>query len=184
MANATPLSRRERAAVTLAGVVPDIDGLGIVADILTRNSAEPLDWWGRFHHVLAHNLGFGLLVMAVAWGVAARRTRVALLAFLTFHLHLLGDLVGSRGPDDEPWPIPYALPFSDAWQLTWHGQWELNAWPNFALTLVLLGIAFHLAWWRGFSPVELLSRRADRAFVETLRARFGTPSAPVAVDTA
>ncbi len=182
VANASPLSRRERAVVALAGVVPDVDGLGIVADLVTRNSAAALDWWGRFHHVLAHNLGFGLLVMAAAWAVAARRTRVALLAGLSFHLHLLGDLAGSRGPDGDPWPIPYLLPFSDAWQLTWQGQWELNAWPNFAITAVLLGLSFHLAWRRGFSPVELFSRRADRAFVETLRARFGTPPASLAAN--
>jgi hypothetical protein len=95
----------------------------------------------------------------------------AALAFLSFHLHLLGDLVGARGPDGYQWPIPYLLPFSRAWEWTWEGQWALNAWPNFALTIALLLATFFLAWKRGFSPLEILSARTDQGFVRTLRAR-------------
>jgi hypothetical protein len=43
--------------VTLAGVVPDIDGLGIVAEYLTRNSRHPLEWFSTYHHAL-HSLPF------------------------------------------------------------------------------------------------------------------------------
>ena len=43
------------------------------------------------------------------------------------------------------------------------------------LSNVLLGLAFHLAWRRGFSPVGIVSPRADRVFVDTLRGRFGAP---------
>ena len=58
VASAAPsLNRRERAVVTIAGVIPDIDGLGIVAEILTRNSERPLNWWSEYHHAL-HNIGF------------------------------------------------------------------------------------------------------------------------------
>ena len=42
VATATRLNRRERAAVTLAGGLPDLDGLGIVAEILTRSWDLPL----------------------------------------------------------------------------------------------------------------------------------------------
>jgi hypothetical protein len=52
LAQAIPLTRRDRALVTLAGVVPDIDGLGVVAEILTRDRAQPLLWWSEYHHVL------------------------------------------------------------------------------------------------------------------------------------
>ena len=91
------------------------------------------------------------------------------LAFLAFHLHLLFDLFGSRSPDGYQWPIHYLWPFSDFWQFTWSGQWELNAWPNFVITGAALVITFLLAWKRGYSPLEIVSERADRAFVETLR---------------
>ena len=175
VANAASLSRRERALVTLAGVVPDIDGLGAIAELLTRDAERPLDWWSRYHHVLCHNVGFALVVAAAAWLLSSRRSLTAALALLSFHLHLLGDVLGARGPDGYPWPIPYLLPFSSAWQITWSGQWALNAWQNFAITGGLLAFTFYLAWRRGFSPVEIFSVRADGVFVETLRNRFGAP---------
>ena len=175
VANATTLTPRERALVTVAGIIPDVDGFGMVTDLLTRNSEHPLELWGRFHHVLAHNLGFGLGVGVAAFALSRRRWVAASLALLSFHLHLAGDLVGARGPDGDQWPIPYLSPFSQDWQLTWTGQWALNAWPNFVITGALLLLAFYLAWRRAFSPLELVSSRADRAFVKTLRDRFGAP---------
>jgi len=91
---------------------------------------------------------------------------------LAFHLHLLGDLVGSRGPDGYQWPIPYLYPFSAQWTLAWPGQWELNAWPNILITALVLGITLYLAWKRGCSPLEMVSLKADAAFVTGLRKRF------------
>ncbi len=175
VANSAPLNRRERALVTIAGIIPDVDGLGIVADFLTRNSEHPLEWWGRFHHVLGHNLGFALVVAVATFFASTRRWIAASLAFLSFHLHLLGDLLGARGPEGYQWPIPYLLPFSNAWQLTWQGQWALNAWPNFLITGLLMILTFYLAWKRSFSPLEIVSVRADQAFVAALRQRFGNP---------
>jgi hypothetical protein len=166
------LNRRERAVITLAGVVSDIDGFGIVAELLTRDSDHPLLWWSEYHHVLGHNLGFGLLVAGAGFLLATQRWKTATLVFLSFHLHLVGDLVGARGPDGYQWPIPYFLPFSNAWSWTWQGQWELNAWPNFVITGVALVITFYLAWKRGYSPLEMFSASADKAFVETLRHRL------------
>ena len=98
-----------------------------------------------------------------------------LLALAAFHLHLLGDLVGSKGPEGYQWPIPYLLPFSDRWQITWNGQWELNAWPNILLTAIFLVVTIYLACKRGYSPLELISKRLDDAFVAALRKRFSVP---------
>jgi inner membrane protein len=109
LAQVVPLTRRDRALVTLAGVVPDIDGLGVVAELLT-----PLLWWSEYHHVLAHNLGGALVVTIAVICLAHRRWVGAALACTSFHLHLLGDLVGGRGPDGYQWPIPYLAPFSAA----------------------------------------------------------------------
>jgi len=175
VANTTTLTQRERALVAIAGIVPDVDGFGIVTDLLTRNSEHPLELWGRFHHVLAHNLGFGLGVGLAAFALSRRRWVTASLALLSFHLHLAGDLLGARGPDGDQWPIPYLSPYSQDWQLTWMGQWALNAWPNFVITGALLLLAFYLAWRCAVSPLELVSSRADQAFVKTLRDRFGAP---------
>jgi inner membrane protein len=173
LANAADLNRRDRAVVTLAAVLPDVDGLGLTPEILTRNSAHPLLWFSQYHHAL-HTLLFALFVSACAFFISKRKWLSASLAFVAFHLHLLEDLVGSRGPDGFSWPIPYLFPFSDRWIWTWGGRWGLNAWPNMALTIVLLGVTVWLAVKRGFSPVDLFSPAADRAVVAALRKRFQT----------
>jgi inner membrane protein len=173
LANVAPLGRRERALVVCAGVAPDLDGLGIVPQLLTRNSAHPLLWFSDYHHHL-HTLAFALLVAGVSSLLARRRcmTMTALLALASFHLHLLCDLLGARGPDGYPWPIPYLLPFSGAVQWMWHEQWALNGWQNFAITGSLLALTLWQACKLGRSPVELVSPSADRAVVAALRRRF------------
>jgi hypothetical protein len=178
VANAASVTRRDRVLVTLSGVVPDIDGAGIFAELLTKNTSTPLFWYGEFHHVLGHNVGFSLVLATAVVLIGNRRSMTGFLALLAFHLHLLGDLVGSRGPDGYQWPIPYLLPFSTDWNLTWQYQWELNAWPNILVTLLLLGVTLYLSWKRGHSPLELVSQEADSAFVSGLRRKFGEPSDP------
>jgi inner membrane protein len=171
IANGARLDRRERALVTLACVVPDLDGLGIVPELLTRNSSRPLMGFSSYHHSL-HNLTFGLIVAMACFARADQKWKTGLLALLSFHVHLLEDVLGTRGPDGYQWPISYLAPFSSTVQLTWRGQWALNAWPNLAITVLLLASTFWLAWLRGFSPLEMVSSVADRAFVATLRRRL------------
>ena len=170
-ANSASLGPRERALVTLACVAPDVDGLGIVAEYLTRHSQHPLEWFSTYHHSL-HSLPFAVVVAAASFALATQRWKTAGLAFLSFHIHLLEDLLGSRGPDGYQWPIPYFMPLSRSCELIWHGQWALNAWPNFAITIALLLATFYLAWSRGFSPLEMVSLKADAAFVGRLRKRI------------
>jgi inner membrane protein len=105
--------------------------------------------------------------------LANRTWLTGVLAFASFHLHLFEGVIGARGPDGYQWPIPYLSPISHVADITWSRQWALNAWPNFAITIALLVVALWLAWNRGFSPLEMISKRADRAVVRTLRARFG-----------
>jgi membrane-bound metal-dependent hydrolase YbcI (DUF457 family) len=171
VANLAKLDRKDRAIVTLACVVPDVDGLGIIPELLTRNSSHPLLWFTLYHHSL-HTLAFALVVAVVSFVLARQRWRTAWLALLSFHLHLLEDVAGSRGPDGYQWPIPYLAPFSSSLQLAWRGQWGLNSWPNVALTGVLLAITLWLAWRRGFSPLEMISTRAVAALITALRQRF------------
>jgi hypothetical protein len=151
--------------------MPDVDGLGIVAEYLTRNSRHPLEWFSNYHHSL-HNLPFAIAVAAVSFALATERWKTAGLVFLSFHIHLLEDLVGSRGPDGYQWPIPYLMPFSRACELSWRGQWALDAWPNFAITISLLLATFYLAWSRGFSLLEMVSLKGDAALVGALRKRL------------
>ena len=96
-ANCTPLDKRGRTLVTLASVAPDLDGLGIIPELLTRNSSHPLFWFSDYHHSL-HTLAFALVVDAISFIFATRKWTTGFLALLSFHLHLLEDLLGSRGP--------------------------------------------------------------------------------------
>lgn len=175
IANAADLDPRDSAIVAVAGAAPDLDGLGWVVEAATFNTDTPLVWYSEYHHVLGHNIGFCLLYCAVALLLGHRRLLVGVTAFLSFHLHLLFDLAGSRGADGYQWPIPYLKPFSDAWQLTWSGQWRLGAWQNDALAALLMFVMLYLAWRRGYSPLAVFSRGADQKFIDTLRARFGVP---------
>ncbi|HKD78453.1 MAG TPA: metal-dependent hydrolase [Candidatus Angelobacter sp.] len=202
-ASPVPLRRREKALVVAAAVAPDLDGLGIIPELLTRHSSHPLLWFSEYHHSL-HTLSFALICAIAAFLVSGPLTGrkmsqhkvgstnvasgletsrlaphpwvTAMLVFVSFHLHLLGDLAGARGPDGYQWPIPYLKPFSNAAELAWHGQWALNGWQNFAFTGLLLLVTFWFAWKNGASPLELVSGPANRAFVLTLRQRMPSNS--------
>ncbi len=206
----TTLTRREKALVVAAAVAPDIDGLGIIPELLTRNTSHPLLWFSEYHHSL-HTLAFALVCTLAAYLIAGplaparplvtsgpisdftfgpairgpqpsiRRSPshpgfTALLVFISFHLHLLCDLIGARGPDGDQWPIPYLKPFSNSVQLAWHGQWALNGWQNFVITGFFLVATFWIAWRYSASPLELVSQPANRALTQTLRQRFSPSS--------
>jgi len=124
-----------------------------------------------YHHSL-HNPAFALIVAVAAGTIADNKWTTSALAFTSFHLHLIEDVLGSRGPDGYQWPIPYLAPFSKSLQISWDGQWHLDAWENVLITGALLALTMWLAWRRGFSPVEMVSAKGDAAFVSTLRRRF------------
>ena len=170
-ANCFDLERRDRAIVTWACVAPDIDGFGIVAELITRDSPHPLLWFSKYHHSL-HNLLFAIVVAILSFAVATKGWKTAVLGLLSFHIHLLEDVLGSRGPDGYQWPVPYLSPFSTSERFVWHGQWGLNAWQNILITSLLLLITIWLAWRKGFSPLEMVSPKFDGEFVSTLRRRF------------
>lgn len=174
-AQAVPLDRRDRAIVTIASVAPDIDGFGILPELITRGTSHEVFWWTEYHHTLCHNLVSAVIFTAIATFFAHAKRRTAIMAFISFHLHLLGDVIGARGPDGYQWPIPYWLPFTDKYQWSWDGQWALNAWQNFAITIPLLIFTIWLAWKAGRSPLEIVSQRANDGFVSALRGRFGMP---------
>jgi len=174
--SAFPLAKRDRMLVAAAGVVPDVDGMGLLLDLwANRGTAGDPALWAGFHHVLGHNIALCLALVACTCFLATRRAPACLAVFLAFHLHLACDLAGSRGPD-QIWSIPYLLPFSKAGELAWSGQWPLNSWQNMLVTVAALAFVIFTAWKKGGSPVEIFSERANAGFVDALRKRFGVPS--------
>jgi hypothetical protein len=162
---------RDCRLVTLAGVLPDVDGLGLIVDL-----AGPLFGWNKtllyahYHHYLLHGLAGGLGFALLLACFARQRFRVAALCLLVFHVHLLCDFVGSRGPSPEDlWPIFYLGPFDKDPMWIWKGQWRLDGWINRLISVLLLGWVLWIAGPLGHSPLGVLSRKLDSPFVAVLR---------------
>jgi inner membrane protein len=151
--------RRYCCLVTYAGVLPDLDGLSLLAGV---------DAYGQWHHVLTHGVLGASLVAACTAALAKDRVRVCQLAFLAFHLHLLCDFFGSG----YSWGITYWYPFS-AQEYLAPIRWDLNAWPNVLATGVALALSGWMAVRHGHSVAEtVLPTRWDTIIVATLRNRF------------
>lgn len=150
--------RRDRILVTLGGVLPDLDGLTLLAGE---------EMYGRWHHVLTHGILSAVAISAVLAMFARKKWAVFGLAFAAFHLHLFCDLLGS-GPG---WPLYYLWPMSRE-QVMWSGQWNLASWQNsligMAATFVVLACALPF----GRTAVEIFSLKADAKVVAALRKRF------------
>lgn len=162
---------RDRRLVTLAGVAPDLDGLGILVDIANGSFGRGgAYYYQEYHHWLGHGLPAALVCSALLAAFARRRWRTFLLCLAVFHLHLLCDLAGSRGPDaNDLWPIFYLGPLSRQPMWIWKHQWPLDAWPNRILTVILFFGSLWLAVRLGDSVVGVFNRKADRVFVGVLR---------------
>lgn len=133
LANLLPGSRKDRWLVVLAGILPDLDGVGI----LWSHSA-----YLATHRAVGHSLLFGLLLLAIAMLRADRPWRTAALTAISFHLHLVLDLVGTGGL-----PIRYLWPFSDrGW--SYQGRWVLASWQNGLVMAATLGGVLWIAWRR------------------------------------
>lgn len=169
------VGRRDKALVVLAGLVPDIDGLGIVVDFATRSlGLAETDYYQTFHRLYGHGLPAALIIAAVAgwWGHSRLRTAVG--ALISVHLHFLCDLIGSRGTTAEDlWGVYYFAPFDTRWEIVWSGQWPLVGWQNMVITALLLAITLARAAKRGYSPLGLVSEAADRQVVASLRRWWG-----------
>lgn len=152
-------ARRDRLLVTLGGVLPDLDGLSLLAGE---------DAYARWHHLLTHGALAAVFLASSLALFARRRWAVFAGCLVTFHLHLACDLLGSG----VGWPIFYLWPWSDA-ALSWAGGWELASWQNTVIGLLATLAVLACALTAGRTVVELFSVRADRAVVAALRQRFG-----------
>jgi hypothetical protein len=176
LADMSRLRARDLTLATLCGVLPDADGLGVLVDGANRVLGRPDSWWyGHYHHAVLHGLPAAIAIPLALSFFAVNRVRMFVVGLVAVHLHLLCDVVGSRGPGaDDIWPLPYLAPFSDRLAIHWSSQWPLNAWPNIIFTLSLLEFALFRAIVSGYSPVAVFNAGADRAFIKTIRNRWQT----------
>ena len=152
-------NRRERTLVTLSGIAPDLDGLGIVVDWVTGTT----ELYSKYHHYLGHSF-MSAVVLSLLSSILAKvqRIRVFFLTFFVVHVHIFCDVIGSKGPDGYQWPIYYLYPFNNDFELVWLGQWELNAWQNQVILLLLISFCLFYAATRKMSFFEVIHPRLDK----------------------
>ncbi len=155
-------ARRDRILVTVAGLVPDLDGLTILAGE---------ESYGKWHHVLTHGSASAVVLSGLLAVFAQRKALTFALAFAMFHLHLACDFVGS-GPG---WGMTYLWPFSEAYVI-WDGQWDLASWQNGVIGALATAAVLGCAVWKGRTIVELFSTKADAQVVATVRRRLRATS--------
>jgi len=168
------VSHRDRALVVLAGLAPDLDGLGIVIDFVTRNTGLPdTGYYQAFHRMYGHGLPAAIVFSIIVALLADSKLRAGIFAFISVHLHFISDLLGSRGTQPEDiWPIYYFAPFDDRWSVAWKGQWPLVSWQNTTITVILLALTFALAINRGYTPLAIFSVKGDNRVMDALRKRW------------
>jgi len=159
--------------VTLAGILPDADGLGVIPDVIKSwlsGKECTFAYYQTYHHLLLHGWPGAIVVSALLAIFARQHWRVLFLCLLTFHLHLLCDLVGSRGPDPgDLWPICYSEPLFHHPIWFWKHQWRLDGWQNRTIFFAIFAASLSVAVRKGSSFVEIFSSRADAIFVGVLR---------------
>ena len=156
VANCVPrLTPRERGFCMLAASLADLDGLSILGGQET--------WWD-YHHTLAHNLPFGLLLSAILTTFSRHRAAAFPLYLALFHLHLLLDYYGS-GPG---WGIPYLWPFSRHSHISPHA-WPFYSWQNIGTAVALIICTVWIAGRYGRTPLEAAMPRLDQQLVRMLR---------------
>jgi hypothetical protein len=173
VAAVTTNSPRDRKLVALSGVIPDADGLGLIVDVaksIITGKENTFHYYQQYHHYLMHGWPGAIVVAALFACFARQKWRVAMLCLLVFHLHLLCDLIGSRGPTPgDIWPIAYSEPLFRYPIWFWKGQWKLDGWQNQIIFVTLFASSLWMAVKRGYSFVEIFGSRLDSVIVNVLR---------------
>jgi len=144
--------RGERAAITLAGVGPDLDGLSLLAGG---------DAFHRYHHILFHNVGAALAVLALAAGVFWRRPRVWMLVGFAFAMHVVEDYV-TIGWDQLPLQPFNATVINLSHQLP---NWMVQGVFQVTAMVFILGMTVWIYLRHRRTPLEIISPALDRLIV-------------------
>lgn len=156
VASVFSLTARERCFAMVAAAIADVDGVGYLA-------GEQSDAYQLFHHVLGHNVFFGLVACGILAAFSKNRIKAGLLYVGLFHLHLLLDYFGS-GPG---WSIYYIWPMSRM-KLRTDLAWDLFSWQNITAGYALVALTIYLAWRQHRTPLEYVMPELDRKLVRLL----------------
>jgi inner membrane protein len=155
---AQPLvEKRDRFLVTAAAIMPDIDGMTFLAGV---------DTYQKYHHTFGHNIFTGIIFSAICLLMAKNKSQIFFICFISFHSHLVFDLLGS-GAD---WGIYYLWPLS-SYELKSAPpfQWELDSWQNLMTTFLFIVAIFIIGVKKGRTILELISSRLDSVVVTVFK---------------
>ncbi|HEV2352514.1 MAG TPA: metal-dependent hydrolase [Terriglobia bacterium] len=142
-------SRRERAAIALAGAGPDLDGLAMFGGG---------DAYYRYHHMLFHNLGSTLAVIPLAGIFFWKRPVVWFLVVFAFGMHVVEDYFTVA------WPMRVWEPFNDS--VTNLGNhfpiWMVQGVFQIAAILFILSMTVWIYLRYHRTPLEIISPDFDR----------------------
>jgi len=155
-----PGDRRLRVWCVAAALLPDVDAGAILFG---------MDAYVRWHHKPGHNIFLGILCVLAAglhfWQRPWKQRVVAMgLVAVCFASHILTDMKLSG------WEVYLFWPFSErgyGFQPIFALGHPLNTW--LAYTFMIL--PWLLAFWKGVTPLEILSPRLDRIFLNAFRSK-------------
>jgi len=144
--------RGERAAIALAGVGPDLDGLSLLAGG---------DAFHRYHHILFHNVGALLSVLVISTAFLWRRPRALLLVGFAYGMHVVEDFV-TVGWDQLPWQ-----PFNASVVNLSHTlpNWMVQGVFQVTAMVFILGMTVWIYVRHHRTPLEIISPALDRLIV-------------------
>jgi inner membrane protein len=145
--------RKDRILVTASALLPDFDGAGAIISI---------DYYSKYHHIFGHNVFFGLILVLISLKYGVHKFKTAVLVFVSFNSHILGDLLGSGAG----WGIPYFWPLDNTWyEFSGNLQWELDGWQNVVATMICLILIIVSGLSKQRTIVEVISVSADKKVV-------------------
>ncbi len=153
--------RRLRAWCTVAAILPDFDAAAMLFG---------MDSYARWHHKPGHNVFVGVLCIAAAvWNFrkypARQIVQAGVLVAVSWASHILTDMKLSG------WEVYLFWPFSErgyGFQPILALGHPLNTW----LAGYFMILPWFLAYWAGVTPLELLSPRLDKIFLNAFRKKL------------
>ena len=149
--NLFKLNRRERALCMLAASLPDLDGITILGG---------LDFYQTWHHVIAHNILFSVVLVAVLTWFSESKIKTCLIYSALIALHMVMDMFGSG----IGWYIYLYWPFSMEKFYTSYG-WEFFSWKNQAFGFGFLLWTIAIIYCKKRTPLENVMPKLNRQLV-------------------
>ena len=70
-----PVEQRERRLISLAGIIPDIDGLGYFVDRVTEHAGDETFYYIEYHHVFGHGI-LVCMIVSLLMTILAKGKRI------------------------------------------------------------------------------------------------------------